>query len=341
MRRSRSLLGLGEVEGAALEVEVDCAAQPRHTSSVRAPSRDKTEFFIMGPEALIIACEMLLRQGFRASDVLDSAGFDGRDAPCGGLVNLRQTAGGILPGEAPDLLVAAGLELVAQSLVGEHALHGAHDVEDVFGIHHHGGVTDHFGQRTGVGGDDGRAMRHGFERREPESFVKRGKNEELGGVVEDAKNVDGNESEEAHVVLNAAADDGAAQVGMARDFVADDDQLEVGEEIFASEFGLQRGERLDDADEILVWADASGIEDERVGDLITLPDELALLAGGVTEEEALVDGVIQDLDAIRRNVEQTRDVVPGEVGDREDLRRMLQNVARGVKAEAPGDAAAI
>ncbi len=83
---------------------------------------------------------------------------------------------------------------------------------------------------------------------------------------------------------------------MTRDFVANDDELEVVVEAFLFSSILQRGEGLDDAHHILVRADASGVEQERAVHLVALGDELALGVAGVSQAEAVVDGVVDDLD---------------------------------------------
>ena len=87
---------------------------------------------------------------------------------------------------------------------------------------------------------------------------------------------------------------------MTGDFVANDDELQVVESAFLAQLALQRGKRLDDAHHILMRADASGIEQERVVHLVALGDELAFGIAGMAQPEAVVDGVVDDLDFVRR-----------------------------------------
>ena len=68
---------------------------------------------------------------------------------------------------------------------------------------------------------------HGLERRQSEAFVERGEDEGGGGFEEIAQRVEGHEAEEAHGVLDAALDHGAAHGGMPRDLVADDDEVQI------------------------------------------------------------------------------------------------------------------
>ena len=57
-------------------------------------------------------------------------------------------------------------------------------------------------------------MRHRFQRRQAKSFVERRKEEDVCDVVENPQNLDGHEAEKADVIVDAAANDGAPQIGM-------------------------------------------------------------------------------------------------------------------------------
>ncbi len=83
-------------------------------------------------------------------------------------------------------------------------------------------------------------------------------------------------------------------------------------------FGFQCGKRLDDADHILMWADASGVEQERVGHLVPLGDELAIGVGGMSQAKAIVEGVVDDVDLVARYSEQALRIFLGEIGNSED-----------------------
>ena len=63
---------------------------------------------------------------------------------------------------------------------------------------------------------------------------------------------------------------------------------------------------------------AAGVEDERVIHLVALGDHLAISRGGVAEKETVVKRVVDNLDLGGRHVEQPRQIMLGEVGNRED-----------------------
>ena len=109
------------------------------------------------------------------------------------------------------------------------------------------------------------------------------------------------------------------------EFVADDDELQVGIHGLLLQFGLERGERLDDADDVLVRADASGVKQERIGHLVAFGDELTIGVGGVSQAEAIVERVVDDFDLFARHVKEALCVFLGEIGDRKDTRRPMQH----------------
>ena len=102
------------------------------------------------------------------------------------------------------LLQPTGFQLLAQGLVQQHAIQGAHDVEDIFGIDHDCSVADHLRDRRGIAGHNRRGVGHGLQRWQAEAFVERGEDEDLCLVVEDAQDIDGHKSEKAHIVLHPA-----------------------------------------------------------------------------------------------------------------------------------------
>src|SRR5208337_2237709 len=168
-------------------------------------------------------------------------------------------------------------------------------------------------------------MRHGFQRWQTESFIQRGEHEDLGLIVKDAQHFDRHKAEKPHIVLHPAFDHRAPKVGMFGYFIADDDQLQVFELPFLGQLSLERSERLYDAHDVLVRADAACIEQERVVHLVTLRDESAVGFAGMPLAEAVVEGVVNDLDLLRRNMEQALRVLLGEIGDREDACRVMQH----------------
>src|SRR5208337_5685816 len=95
-----------------------------------------------------------------------------------------------------------------------------------------GRVAHHFRKARSVRSDHRSSMGHGFEWRQSKSLVERWKDKNPGDIIKNAQHFDGDESEETHVVLHAAAHHGAAQAGMARKIVPDDDELQIRELLF-------------------------------------------------------------------------------------------------------------
>lgn len=183
-------------------------------------------------------------------------------------------------------------------------------------------------------------MSHGFERRESETFVERREDENFGGVIKNSKDVDRNETEKANVVLDSGADDGATKIGVLADLVSNDDELEVGVASVFGEFGLEGGERFDDARDVFVWADASGVEDERRVDLIAFDDRLTLFGSGVSEGESFVERVVDDFDLFFADLEEALEILLGEVRDGEETLGFLHDVAREIEVHDASDTSA-
>ncbi len=147
-------------------------------------------------------------------------------------------------------------------------------------------------------------MGHRLQRRQAEPFVQRRENKDLGGIVKSAQHFDGHKSQEAHIVLHAAADHRPPQVGIAGNVVSNDDELQIGICLVFFQLRLQRGEGFDHAHDILVRTDSSGIKQKGIRDLIALGNQLAVGGAGVPVKEPLIDRVVDHLDAPRGNAEQ-------------------------------------
>ena len=89
---------------------------------------------------------------------------------------------------------------------------------------------------------------------------------------------------------------------------------------FFLQFGFQRGKRLDHAHEIFVRADSSGIKQEMDRSPDSAPRSVAVRGTGVAVQKAFIDSVVNDFDAVGRNVEQLLDFILGEIRNREDAR---------------------
>src|SRR5437763_1370933 len=59
-------------------------------------------------------------------------------------VGVEDFLGGEFPGKFGDLIKAFLDQFLAEDVVGQDGFHAAGDVEDVFGIHEHGGVVEDF-----------------------------------------------------------------------------------------------------------------------------------------------------------------------------------------------------
>src|SRR5438270_571142 len=141
-------------------------------------------------------------------------------------------------------------------------------------------------------------MGHGLKWRQAETLIQRREDENLGDVIENAERLDRNEAKKAHVVLHGTLDDSAPKIGVRGEVVTDDDQLEVREFAIFLQLALECGKCLDHAANVLVWANAPGVKQERIIDLVTLSDELLICFSGWANEKALVDGVVGYFDIV-------------------------------------------
>src|SRR5579884_2015110 len=161
-------------------------------------------------------------------------------------------------------------------------------------------------------------MGHSLQWRKAKPLVQRREDKHLGRIVENAEYLDRNKAEKSHVVLHTAANHGTAQVGVAREIVADDDQLQVVVERLFFQLCFQGRECLDDPHHILMRTDSAGIQDEGVVDLVPLSDELVIGGTGMTATKTIINGVVHHFDFLSRNAEQLLDIFLREVGNRED-----------------------
>ena len=182
------------------------------------------------------------------------------------------------------------------------------------------------------------AVGHGFQRRQAKTFVERRENEDLGGIVKNPQHFDGDETEEAHIILHSAADHGAAQVGMLGKLVADDDQLQVGNFSCFLQFRFQGGKSFDDPNQVLGRTDAARIKQKRILDEVAFRQDLAVGVGGMSMQEALVDGVVDHFNMRTRNAENVLDFTLGEIGDRKYSAGAFQHSARELEVQGTAQA---
>src|SRR5207302_7501736 len=107
--------------------------------------------------------------------------------------------------------------------------------------------------------------------------------------------------------------------------VSNNDELQVGIRLIFLQLRFQRGEGLNHAHNVLVRTDSSGVEQKGIVHLIALGNQLAVGGAGMSVQEALIDRVVNHLDALRRNSEKFLDLDLGKVRNRENARRPFQN----------------
>src|SRR5690349_9283032 len=109
-------------------------------------------------------------------------------------------------------------------------------------------------------------MRHGFERLQTEAFIKRWEDKHFGGVIKHAQHFDGNEAHEADIILHPATNDCPAKIGVLGEFIADDDELQIGKLTLLFKLSLKRRKCLNDAQQVLMRADSPRIKKEGICD---------------------------------------------------------------------------
>ena len=109
----------------------------------------------------------------------------------------------LLPTEVRRPLQAQPLHARPQFGIQQQVRDGAHDLVHAIGVEQDGGAIHHFRQRDGVGTGHRAPAGHGFQRGQPETFVKRREDEQVAGVVELQQVVVGDEAEELDAVRHA------------------------------------------------------------------------------------------------------------------------------------------
>src|SRR5581483_4896677 len=115
-------------------------------------------------------------------------------------IDIENTSCRDVPRKFLRLLISSLFQLLAQRLIQQNPLQRPHDVEHVLWIHHHGCLAHYFRQRRGVGSHHWGPVGHCLQGGQSESFIKRREDKDLGRVVKNAKYLNGNKSQKAHVV---------------------------------------------------------------------------------------------------------------------------------------------
>src|SRR5581483_12016898 len=111
------------------------------------------------------------------------------------------------------------------------------------------------------------------------------------------------------------------------------------EAVIFFQLGLQRGERFDDAHQVLVRADSAGVQQEWIVHLVALLDKVLIGTGRMTVLKALIHSVVDDFHVIGRDSEELLQFALGESGDSDDAGGPGQNSAREMKMDRPPEPA--
>jgi tetratricopeptide (TPR) repeat protein len=195
-------------------------------------------------------------------------------------------------------------------MLRQNRFHSARDLEDILGVDQQCRIAQNFRKRGCVGGQNRGAVRHGFQGGQAKTLVKGREGEQRRGLIKNPQNRVGHKTEETHVLLHSTAHDCQAQILMPAQFVADDDQFQVSVVFMPDQLVLQHGKRFDKPVHVLVRADPARVEYERIVQLIALENLAPVLAAGIACE-TLVQSVMNDRNAVRIQVEDVDEVIPG------------------------------
>src|SRR5262249_5886744 len=147
--------------------------------------------------------------------------------------------------------------------------------------------------------------------------------------VEDAHRIERNETEEAHYILDPALNDSLPHGWIARNLVANDDQVQILVARIGGQSGSGDGERLHQPWDVLLRTDRASIQKERIVDLVALENPLSLepfgfRAGGAgvgdapVLKEFLAGGAVDQTNPLGRDAHQVLDVALGSGRDGDD-----------------------
>ena len=231
-------------------------------------------------------------------------------------------------------------QLLPQLFIQQQTADAAADVEDVFRIDVEGSFAQHFRQRRNVRGQHRRAVRHGFQRGQAEAFVERGEGEGSGAGVEHTQGLRRDEAQEAHVVLRAALDDGAAELRVLGELVADDDQFQVAIVRVVTQLVLDQREGFNQAGEVFAGRDVAGVKKVGVVGGVAAKCVLDLVRGRM-RIELRVHGVVHDFNLVGGQAELADEVAAGGMGDAQDAVGAAQAVADAVETQQVGERGAV
>jgi hypothetical protein len=130
----------------------------------------------------------------------------------------------MVPMETLGLGETGGNKRGAAILIEQDVANSARNIENIIRTHQLRGIAHRFYQRWKIGRHHRRAAGHGFQRRETETFIKRGKSEGGGGAIKHTQRVRGDKSQKTNKSFDPARHHGTANTGILRQLIADNYQ---------------------------------------------------------------------------------------------------------------------
>jgi len=241
----------------------------------------------------------------------------------GAFVKVECGGGRFAPVEAARLAKSALTQAIAQIGIGGDGAQFAGEIRDVLGIGNQGGVANDFSERAAVGAKDRATAGHGFDGGHAEAFVERGINAGAGGLVERGQFGIGDKAEGVNVVAPGRLANRFVDRFGAIPIFANKDKLpgRAGDGFELLEGGNQAH---------VVFAGVFEARDVEKKWLIDF-ERLAHAFVDVTasrRETLMVEAVIDNANAVARDVEKAANVASGVAADGDDGVLPLGQVAR-------------
>jgi len=212
--------------------------------------------------------------------------------------------------EALGLTLPRQLQPGAALLVKQYFAEPALDVKDVIGADQLGGFAYRLDQRGKVRGDHGSSAGHGFKGREAEALIERREGKHLSGTIEYTQGFNRNEAQEAHAGFDPRVGYCAADRGILREFIPDNNQAQIAIYRVFLQFMTQHGKRFHEAGDVFVDTDSAGIKDIRVRNRIAI-ENLATLHRVVADgRESRVGSAVDGLKTFVRYSQHTFKIAP-------------------------------
>ena len=125
---------------------------------------------------------------------------------------------------------------------------------------------------------------------------------------------------------------------MFREFVANNDELEIGIFIFFLQFRFERRECFNDSHNVFVRADSARIKQKGIGHQIPLCQQLPVSVSRVAAQEALINRIVDYVNTLAGDAEQLLNFALGEPGNSKNARGPFKSSACQVKVQRTPDA---